>query len=386
MLESDSELIHDIRAASNLVKKIHEVCQHNGSDQTIRDLTNAESCLTKVLISLQCGVIQRSNLANTHNSLSPFDPLPAVITSSPFENSNTVLVEPADLSGSEVRSIVITCLDNVRDKASFGKWLTSSKLRWSCLWKREKRKKVFESSCCADRFNLDQTLRTSAQQAQPSCEPRVQPSQPFEKPSSVLLLQLSNIELNLPSLLNDRLNIAGFIRIAQVISQLHPAEVSMSLLGNTNTSEWSSMTQGNPSYSYLNIPLPGWRKDICVQMGGKGKGSLEVAYIPPDGKKRLKGKRELDIYCQQSKFNTDLLSRFDHSQVYCVCNKPECNKPEYVQCSFGKAGCNEWVHASCVGLGHINIREIESLPNIICPLCAMYLDGTGEITQFSGYM
>jgi hypothetical protein len=49
---------------------------------------------------------------------------------------------------------------------------------------------------------------------------------------------------------------------------------------------------------------------------------------------------------------------------------------KYLECSYGKAGCNGWVHPHCVGLNIQTPLEIYGMENVICPYCAYYLDGT----------
>ena len=54
-------------------------------------------------------------------------------------------------------------------------------------------------------------------------------------------------------------------------------------------------------------------------------------------------------------------------------------KRSYIECSFGHAGCNRWIHPECVGLGARSEQELTLLPRVICPFCAHYLEGVGQL-------
>lgn len=64
----------------------------------------------------------------------------------------------------------------------------------------------------------------------------------------------------------SKLQISGFLKINSVLPRIHPDNVYMSIftLGENSIQ--------NPSYCYDNNPMPGWRKEIVVRMGGKTKG------------------------------------------------------------------------------------------------------------------
>jgi len=55
-----------------------------------------------------------------------------------------------------------------------------------------------------------------------------------------------------------------------------------------------------------------------------------------------------------------------------------------LECALGYGGCQGWVHTACVGLGSLSEAQIEALPTCICPLCALYLEGTDELKYTNG--
>ena len=158
---------------------------------------------------------------------------------------------------------------------------------------------------------------------------------------------------------------------------MHPGDVSMTMWGLDSFDDWHTLRgPSNPSYTYDDVPMIGWRKNVSVRMGGKSQGTLEVSYTPPDGKRRLKNKIELNEYLMRNNMSTFLATRFDFRGVYCVCHEPE-DGGSYLECSFGRAGCHGWLHPQCVGLGRLGEHELRRMATVVCPLCTVYLDSIG---------
>lgn len=158
---------------------------------------------------------------------------------------------------------------------------------------------------------------------------------------------------------------------------VHPGDVSMTIWGLDSFDDWHTQRgPTNPSYTYDDVPMVGWRKNVSVRMGGKSQGTLEVSYTSPDGKRRLKNKIELNEYLARNGMSTFLATRFDFRGVYCVCHEPE-DGGSYLECSFGRAGCHGWLHPQCVGLGRLGEHELRRMATVVCPLCTVYLDSIG---------
>jgi hypothetical protein len=100
--------------------------------------------------------------------------------------------------------------------------------------------------------------------------------------------------------------------------------------------------------------------------------------------RRLKSRQALAEYLARSNLLAALLTRFDFHKVYCVCHTTEDNSRPYLECSYGFAGCNQWVHPECVGLGRRSNEECSLLPRVVCPFCSHYLRGAGELANIVG--
>ena len=178
-------------------------------------------------------------------------------------------------------------------------------------------------------------------------------------------------------LTSDRMHMSGFAGIAKKLPSMHPADVTLTLWGLDKFELWpTQIVATNPSYTYEDNPLPGWSKNICVRMGGKLQGSLEITYCPPERTRRLRNKIELVAYLNRYNLSTYLANRFDFKSVFCVCHTPE-DSGSYLECSFGRAGCNGWLHSHCVGLGKRKEGELRDMATVICPLCTQYLESIG---------
>lgn len=184
----------------------------------------------------------------------------------------------------------------------------------------------------------------------------------------------ATVEVDLSS---DRMHMSGFAGIAKKLPSMHPADVTLTLWGLDKFELWpTQLVATNPSYTYEDNPLPGWSKNICVRMGGKLQGSLEITYCPPERTRRLRNRIEILAYLTKYNLSTYLTSRFDFRSVFCVCHTPE-DSGSYLECSFGRAGCNRWLHSHCVGLGKRKEGELRDMATVICPLCTQYLESIG---------
>ena len=176
---------------------------------------------------------------------------------------------------------------------------------------------------------------------------------------------------------SDRMYMSGFAAIAKVLPWIHPGDVSMTIWGLESFDKWYTLRgPSNPSFTYDNVPMPGWQKNVSVRMGGKTQGTLEVSFTPPDGKRRLRNKIELTEYLTRTCQSTNIASRFDFRGVYCVCHEHE-DGGSYLECSFGRAGCHGWLHPQCVGLGRRGEHELRQMATVVCPFCTIYLDSIG---------
>ena len=52
--------------------------------------------------------------------------------------------------------------------------------------------------------------------------------------------------------------------------------------------------------------------------------------------------------------------------------------------NFRLAGCNGWIHPTCVGLGPKTEEELREMGKFTCPFCVTYLEASGEIDGFQG--
>jgi hypothetical protein len=255
-------------------------------------------------------------------------------------------------------------------EASTPQWLGISRRYWSALRdiKRDKEAIVVEVPDSAPVKAPALSYSNSAQLALNSA--LLAAPVPADRNSS------SN-DYDMVDLTSDRMHMLGFAGIAKKLSLLHPAEVTLSLWGLESFDQWASQVVAtNPSYTYEDNPLPGWSKNVCVRMGGKAQGSLEITYSPPERTKRLRSKIEILAYFARYGLSSSLATRFDFRAVFCVCHTPE-DSGSYLECSFGRAGCNRWLHSQCVGLGKRKEGELRNMRNVVCPFCTVYLESIG---------
>ncbi len=176
------------------------------------------------------------------------------------------------------------------------------------------------------------------------------------------------------------LQIEGFEHMSKVINLVHPGDINI-LIYEGNRIHHDSV---RPAFSYPDTPLPGWSKELMIRMAGASKGYNEISYLPPDRSRRIKNKHELIEFVSRNGITNSIVNKFDFRSCFCVCQKPEDSSSKYLECALGYGGCQGWVHTACVGLGSLSESQIEALPTCICPLCALYLEGTDELKYTNG--
>lgn len=247
-------------------------------------------------------------------------------------------------------------------------WLESSKIFWGDL--KKNKKKLKNSAIQADN-SVNTGKRNSEHYIENEYAEEVEPHLfiPGVSGMSPLQLKRHNEENEF-----SKLQIRGFINVNNFLLREYPSNLYVSVGGSMIDNE-SHNSVNNPSYCFEDDPLPGWKKEIVVRIGGKTIGDTDVVYVPPDKTKRLRNRPEVSFYLQKNNLSIGLVTRFDFRTVFCVCLTPENGNRNYVECSFGLAGCRGWIHTDCVGLGIVNDKNVQSLGNLVCPFCAAYLEG-----------
>lgn len=164
----------------------------------------------------------------------------------------------------------------------------------------------------------------------------------------------------------------GFQHLAEVVDALHPGNCYLTMMP-PNTYSIA------PTFRYEDVPFPGWTREITVRMQGPRKGDCMISYAPPQGLRRVKNKHDLfhNYKGTDRTYIQGQAAKFDFRQVYCVCHVTERGGTgTFIECSFGKAGCNGWMHEECVGLG-VTDPPAQPHESLVCPLCSHYLDGVG---------
>jgi hypothetical protein len=254
-------------------------------------------------------------------------------------------------------------------EANFAVWLSASKNRWDTMRARNREGLVGLS------LNAEASF-PNADSPWISKSPHAAKVETHHNKANEVVPQKHRLSLA-ELIYTDRMDMKGFAAVASALSYLHPNDVSLTLQGYENVDQWSNVSvTANPSFSYFDNPMPGWRKDILIRMGGKSQGSLDVVFCPPEGGRRLRTKMELQAYVARFSLSASMVHRFDYRTVYCVCHQPE-SKESYIECSFGRAGCNGWLHSQCVGLGKLGEMDLRAMETVVCPLCATYLRAIG---------
>jgi len=175
----------------------------------------------------------------------------------------------------------------------------------------------------------------------------------------------------------NKLNVRGFHAIKELIAR------NKSILHNVELRDPETRKTSNAAYCYDDAPFEGWRKEISVRMSGKSQGSLDIHYISKNRRRRFRSKNEIARYLSQNHLPLSDINRFEFRSVFCVCHSAEDTSRNFLECSFGKTGCNRWMHPECVGLGFRTEHELKLLPRVTCPFCSAYLTETGELSELS---
>jgi hypothetical protein len=186
---------------------------------------------------------------------------------------------------------------------------------------------------------------------------------------------------------NDKLSMQGFNGIKNFLNKVNTDQQIKLSLGDDNITEGLTRTL-NPYFYYENKPLQGWRKEISVRLNGKTRGSIDVCYLSPNKTKRIRNKGEFMNYCtkESNLASPSSINQFDFRNVFCVCHTTEDVNRSYIECSFGKCGCNGWIHSDCVGLGLKCEEDLIKLKKVFCPFCTHYLDSVGLLKYFNDIM
>jgi hypothetical protein len=174
-----------------------------------------------------------------------------------------------------------------------------------------------------------------------------------------------------------RLKMRGFYAIKELIAR------NKSVLHNVELRDPENRKTTNAAYCYDDTPIEGWRKEISVRMSGKSQGSLDIHYIAKSTKRRFRSQNEIARYLSQNNLPLIDINRFEFRSVFCVCHSTEDPSRSFLECSFGRTGCNRWMHPECVGLGFRTEHELKLLPRVACPFCSAYLTDTGELSKLS---
>jgi Methyl-CpG binding domain len=348
-----------------------------GDDAAIPSDANRISVLPQPVIAVTCAELGFASakvssqvdvlFTNSFEDLSAqIAPKAAVIVSE--IQSNVSIVDEKEANKRKIANEILEDfsqrMGNISVETNIHRWLEISRGYWTAL-RNSKREPVVPVEVPVVEAPL--TYFSSNQMQDNSSNLKGSLGQPSSSMSAAEEVDLSS----------DRMHMSGFAGIARKLPTMHPADVTLTLWGLDKFDLWpTQIVATNPSYTYEDNPLPGWSKNICVRMGGKLQGSLEITYCPPERTRRLRNKIEILAYLTRYNLSTYLTSRFDFRSVFCVCHTPE-DSGSYLECSFGRAGCNRWLHSHCVGLGKRKEGELRDMATVICPLCTMYLESIG---------
>lgn len=206
--------------------------------------------------------------------------------------------------------------------------------------------------------------------------PTIEPATCEQLPDDQTEDVAGDIVMNHPSI--KRLKMRGFYAIKELIAR------NKSVLQNVELRDPENRKTTNAAYCYDDTPIEGWRKEISVRMSGKSQGSLDIHYIAKSTKRRFRSQNEIARYLSQNNLPLiDDINRFEFRSVFCVCHSTEDPSRSFLECSFGRTGCNRWMHPECVGLGFRTEHELKLLPRVTCPFCSAYLTDTGELSKLS---
>ena len=165
------------------------------------------------------------------------------------------------------------------------------------------------------------------------------------------------------------------------------APTSFRQKGRTKSTKHSLIKQ----HVFHNNPLPGWRKEVNVNLNYKmrtQKGNVNVLYYPPDDTVNpLSSDSEIKAKLHALNYTENLIEvskKFTTRKPYCICHSDKHKNSEMVECKYGKAGCNCRFHPSCMGrlvgdFGPDGIEAARAKQNtgemgFICPLCSEHIE------------
>ena len=333
-----------------------------------KSASDAEAGVITAKVSLQSDTLMKKASEDPSVHTAP-EPLKSVIETQSDESIQPKIEDEKEVNQRKISHEILedfsSRMGNISMETNMQQWLEISRSYWTAL-RVSKRGPVDPVE--VEVVEAPLTYFSTNQSKENSSNMRESLSAPTSSSSNAI----EEVDLS-----SDRMHMSGFAGIAKKLPSIHPADVTLTLWGLDKFELWpSQVVTTNPSYTYEDNPLPGWSKNICVRMGGKLQGSLEITYCPPERTRRLRSKIEILAYLTRYNLSTYLTSRFDFRSVFCVCHTPE-DSGSYLECSFGRAGCNRWLHSHCVGLGKRKEGELRDMATVICPLCTVYLESIG---------
>jgi hypothetical protein len=161
-------------------------------------------------------------------------------------------------------------------------------------------------------------------------------------------------------------------------------------------------SNSKPAFVYFENPVSGWCKQILVSLSTRATSSLVTRYVDLESGRKFDNESSVMKYFERNPkrmkpfelntlgsssnvINNVCSSQFDFAPSFCICharNDPA-NERNFIQCAFGYAGCNRWVHPECVGLGVRSDSELPLLPRVVCPFCVTFLTAAGKLDEFA---
>eukprot|EP00981_Chlorochromonas_danica_P010964 scaffold3595_cov235-Ochromonas_danica.AAC.2 len=190
----------------------------------------------------------------------------------------------------------------------------------------------------------------------------------------------NNIRDTVSSFYGQPLTAEGFLALSSFLSRVASSSLIHSTvprlviqsLPNNKICAFSSIC-----FEYVNNPIEGWYKAVCLQIEEtvtSPSSNFDIFYLTPSRLRKFGRMSELEAYAEQQGMARGFLDQFDFRQVFCICQTPYSARRQYLKCSFGKCGCNSWMHPECVGLGDSSIEELRKM-DLVCPFCTSYLEG-----------
>jgi hypothetical protein len=210
----------------------------------------------------------------------------------------------------------------------------------------------------------------------------------------------------------DPLSEDGFLEIQRHLasnnnsnSRFYLRMDSVEVEGEDNNEDGTAIPQQIqiPTYVWQDKPIFGWRKEVTVRVDGLSAGGIDVSYVPPPSTTNnsnnnhnnqqptnIRNEAELKIAAVTHNLPQQVQGLFAYSaRTTCFCQGCIINKvklgrrSKLIQCVYGKAGCNGWLHKECIEMCVGTAPKGHSLwTKAICPLCVKYLMGTGELAHY----